>query len=140
MFNHKFLAAALLAGCSIVAVAQTEIKHVPAVRTSASSGQEMFVNYCAVCHGKDGKGAGPATGALKVPPADLSVLSKNNGGKFPSAHVATVLREGLESKSHGSKEMPIWGPIFRQTSQGHVSEVELRIANLSKYVESLQVK
>jgi mono/diheme cytochrome c family protein len=100
----------------------------------------MFVSYCATCHGKDGKGTGPAAIALKGPPADLTILSKNNGGKFPAAHVSSVLRGGVEPTAHGSKEMPVWGPIFWQTSHGHAGEVELRIANLTKYVESLQVK
>lgn len=140
MLNRTLLAAMLLLGYSLAAAAQTEIKHVPVARASASSGHEMFVNYCASCHGTDGKGSGPAAVALKVPPADLSVLSKNNGGKFPSAHLATVLRDGVESKAHGVKEMPVWGPILRQTSHGQAGEVELRIANLTKYVESLQVK
>jgi mono/diheme cytochrome c family protein len=140
MFNRTLLAAALLVGCSLTAGAQTELKHVTAPRTSASSGHEMFVSYCATCHGMDGKGAGPAASALKVPPADLSVLSKNNGGKFPSAHLASVLREGVESKAHGSMEMPVWGPILRRTSHGQEGELQLRIANLNKYIESLQQK
>ena len=36
------------------------IEHVPIKPTSAASGQEMYTSYCAVCHGKDGKGGGPA--------------------------------------------------------------------------------
>ena len=100
----------------------------------------MFVSYCSACHGKDGTGAGPAASALKEPPADLTVLSKNNGGKFPAAHVSAVLNGGVKAPAHGNKEMPVWGPIFWQTSQGHAGEVQLRVANLTKYVESLQVK
>jgi mono/diheme cytochrome c family protein len=137
--NRMLLAAALLV-CSQAAVAQTEIKHISAPRTSASSGHEMFMSYCATCHGKDGKGAGPAAGALKAPPADLTILSKNNGGKFPAAHVATVLRDGLESKAHGSQEMPVWGPILRRTSHGQEGELQMRLANLNRYIESLQEK
>ena len=140
--SHRMLfVAALLVGCSVAAVAQqTEIKHVPLARTSASSGHEMFASYCSACHGKDGTGAGPAASALKEPPADLTVLSKNNGGKFPAAHVSAVLNGGVKAPAHGNKEMPVWGPIFWQTSQGHTGEVQLRVANLTKYVESLQVK
>lgn len=55
------------------------IKHVPVKQTNASSGHEMFNSYCAVCHGTDGKGAGPASSALKVPPTDLTQLSAKNG-------------------------------------------------------------
>src|ERR1700683_3725370 len=64
------------------------VKHVPITKTSSTSGSEMFINYCAVCHGKSGNGDGPAASALKVPPADLTTLAKRNGGKFDSAHVS----------------------------------------------------
>ncbi len=140
MFNRILLAAALLVGWSLAAGAQTAVKHVVVPRASASSGHEMFVSYCATCHGVDGRGAGPTASSLKVSPPDLALLSKKNDGKFPAAHVATVLRNGVESSAHGSKEMPIWGPILRQTSHGQEGELQMRLTNLNKYIESLQVK
>jgi len=116
------------------------VKHVPIAQTSPSSGKDMFVNYCAVCHGKDGKGNGPATPALKVPPTDLTTLAQKNGGKFDSAHVATIIRGQGGTPAHGSQDMPVWGPLFSSISQGHSSEVQQRTANLVKYIETLQVK
>jgi mono/diheme cytochrome c family protein len=100
----------------------------------------MFINYCASCHGRDGKGSGPAASALKTTPVDLTALTKKNGGKFPDAHVATVLRGQADLAAHGSKEMPVWGPVFWQMSGGHESEVTQRVSNLTKYIESLQEK
>jgi mono/diheme cytochrome c family protein len=119
---------------------QPEVKHVPMKPTSAASGQEMFTNYCAACHGKDGKGDGPAATALKVPPADLSTLSKRNDGKFPHDHVSATLRGEASLPAHGSKEMPVWGPLFWQMSHGHAAEVQQRITNVTKYIETLQAK
>ena len=116
------------------------IKHVPVKHTSAASGQEMYVTYCAVCHGKDAKGAGPAADALKVPPPDLTTLAKLNGGKYPALKVSSVIRGEADLPSHGSKEMPVWGNLFWQMSGGHDAEVQQRIANLNTYIESLQVK
>ena len=55
--------------------------------TNASSGEEMFVTYCAVCHGRDAKGGGPAARALRVPAADLTQLTAKNNGKFPELKV-----------------------------------------------------
>ena len=63
------------------------IQHVPMKPTSPVSGKEMYTNYCAVCHGTEGKGNGPAAEALKTPPSDLTVLSKKNGGKYPALKV-----------------------------------------------------
>jgi len=116
------------------------IKHVPVKQTSAASGQEMYGSYCAVCHGTDGKGAGPAASALKVPPSDLTTLTNKNNGKYPAMHVSSVLRGDAETPAHGSKDMPVWGPLFRNLSQGHDSEVQQRLANLNQYVESIQKK
>jgi mono/diheme cytochrome c family protein len=119
---------------------KTEIKHVPVHQTSPASGPEMFKTYCAVCHGSDGKGNGPAAQALKVPPSDLTGLTVKNGGKYPSLKVASIIRGEEVLAAHGSKEMPIWGDLFWSMSSGHESEVQQRIANLNKYIETLQKK
>ena len=116
------------------------VKHVPITPTSATSGKEMFVNYCAVCHGKDGKGNGPATPALKTPPADLTTLAQKNGGKYPSTHVAAVIRGQAQTPAHGSEDMPVWGPLFSSISRGNAGEVQQRIANLVQYIATLQAK
>jgi len=120
--------------------AKPTIQHVTVKPTSAASGKEMFTSYCAVCHGTDGKGGGPAASALKNTPADLTLLSKNNGGKYPAMKVSSVLRGTSDLTAHGSKDMPVWGPLFRSMSGGHESEVQQRVANLTNYVETLQAK
>jgi mono/diheme cytochrome c family protein len=117
-----------------------EIKHVPITPTSPASGQQMYKSYCAVCHGTDGKGHGPAADALKVPPTDLTALASKNEGKYPAMKVSAVISGEEALPAHGSKEMPIWGPLFRSMSGGHESEVQQRITNLNKYIESLQKK
>jgi mono/diheme cytochrome c family protein len=119
---------------------KTEIKHVPITPTSPASGQEMYKTYCAVCHGTDAKGNGPAAEALKVPPTDLTALAGKNGGKYPAMKVAAIIRGEDVLAAHGSKEMPIWGHLFRSISGGHESEVHQRVANLNQYLESLQKK
>jgi mono/diheme cytochrome c family protein len=119
---------------------KTTLQHVTVKPTSAASGKEMFTSYCAVCHGSDGKGGGPAASALKTPPADLTMLSKNNGGKYPAMKVSSVLRGTSDLTAHGSKDMPVWGPLFSSMSGGHESEVQQRVANLTHYIESLQAK
>lgn len=116
------------------------IKHVPVRPTNAASGQEMYTSYCAVCHGPNGTGGGPAASELKVAPTDLTTLSQKNGGKYPALHVSSVLRGDTEAPAHGSKDMPIWGPLFRNLSQGHDAEVQQRIANLNQHLESIQKK
>ncbi len=119
---------------------KTVVKHVPITNTPSNSGKEMYTSYCAVCHGKDGKGEGPAASAMKTPPTDLTALAKKAGGKYPAAHVAAVIRGQSVTPSHGSQDMPVWGPLFSSISQGHDSQVQQRVANLVSYIETLQAK
>jgi len=109
-------------------------------KTSATSGKEMFASYCATCHGTDGKGDGPAANALRTPPTDLSQLAKNNGGKFPGTHIVTVLQFGSELPAHGSEQMPVWGPILGRMNVSSPQDKQLRMANLTRYLETIQVK
>ena len=141
--NHGMVLSLIIAA-AMLATAQEqpkkEIKHVPVRPTSAASGQEMYKSYCAVCHGIDGTGNGPAASALKVPPTDLTALARKEGGKYPALKVSSVIRGEEALPAHGSKDMPIWGKLFWSMSGGHSSEVQQRVANLNKYLESLQKK
>ena len=116
------------------------IKHVPGQRSNAASGQEMYTTYCAVCHGTDGTGNGPAATALKIPPVNLTELAQKNNGKYPALHVSSVIRGEADLPAHGNKDMPVWGPLFRRISQGNEGEVQQRIANLNQHIESVQNK
>ena len=73
---HVAFVAAMLATAAF-GIAQTTpiIKQVPVRPTSPASGKLMYTTYCAVCHGVDGKGAGPAAAALKDQPTNLVQLS-----------------------------------------------------------------
>ena len=137
-----YVVAILLAGLVISRAqeSKTTVKREAAPMTSPASGKEMFMSYCASCHGKDAKGDGPAANALKQLPADLTTLAKRNGGKYPADKVTTILRGQANLMAHGDQEMPVWGPVFWRMSQGHEEQVQMRIANLNHYLESLQEK
>ncbi len=110
------------------------------VPTSSTSGAQMYKEYCAVCHGKDGKGDGPAASELKTRPPNLTDLTKRYGGKFPGYHVAAVLQFGVETPAHGTAEMPVWGPLLQSLNRLSSAEAKQRIANLTAYIKSLQAK
>jgi mono/diheme cytochrome c family protein len=146
--NHKATRSVLLllpflfAAASLTSAQEKDktIKRAPIEQTSPASGEEMFKAYCAVCHGKDAKGGGPAASELKTAPPDLTSLAKRHDGKFPADHVANVLRNGVKAPAHGSSDMPVWGPLFSAVSGGDATLVTLRISNLVHYIESLQTK
>ena len=117
-----------------------EVKKTPIQRTSAASGKEMFTQYCAPCHGAKGKGNGPAAPAMKAPTTDLTQLAKTHDGKYPADLVAATLKFGKGATSHGSADMPVWGPLFQSLDKYHDSSVQQRISNLVQYIETLQAK
>lgn len=111
---------------------------IPVDRTAPNNGKEMFRSYCAPCHGADGRGGGPAATALKSRPTDLTTLMRSNHGKFPDSHVVTVLQFGIDEPVHGSASMPVWGPILGNMNRTNLQDKQLRISNLTKYLESIQ--
>lgn len=139
-FGVALLLVTSAATFSIAQDQKPEVKHAPAPQTSPASGKEMFNAYCASCHGRDAKGNGPAAAALNTPPANLTTLAKRNDGKYPRDRVTSILRGQAKLVAHGTQEMPVWGPLFWTMSQGHESELQQRIYNLNRYIDSLQEK
>jgi len=109
-------------------------------QTSATNGRQMYVSYCASCHGVDGKGDGPIAPSLKMPPADLTLLSMNNHGVFPDKHIFAVLENGTDVSSHGTADMPAWGPILGRLDKANPDLKQLRINNLIQYLKSIQAR
>lgn len=141
------LAGLLLAGSGVVLLGYATgaargpqgktLEKKPIIHSDPASGQRMYKDYCAACHGATGKGDGPAAEILKAPPQDLTMMAKRNNGKFPVDHFSAVLHFGTEAHPHGTSDMPIWGPLFHSQNK---DVVELRISNLRSYVESIQQK
>jgi mono/diheme cytochrome c family protein len=103
-------------------------------------GPDLYHAHCAPCHGSEGKGNGPVGVALKTKPADLTILAKNNGGKFPTERVLKFISGDDPSlPSHGTREMPVWGPIFHQIEEDQ-DFGNVRLRNLIKYLETIQQK
>jgi mono/diheme cytochrome c family protein len=103
---------------------------------SRDSGQYWYSNYCASCHGRDGKGDGAVAKSLNHHPADLTRLSATNGGIFPSERIAEVIDGRREVAAHGPREMPVWGRAVRFGP----SIVRVRVRAIVGYVSTLQGK
>lgn len=113
-------------------------------------GKAEYNNSCAVCHGANAKGGGPLAEMLKQKVADLTVLSKNNGGVFPFNRVYNIIDGRNMVSGHGTRDMPAWGQIFNEkapqmtgpfgTRGDYRSYVRGRILALIGYIDSLQVK
>ena len=131
--------------CALTATvaAQTSPAQKPTVTSkgaapiASAEGKDNFEAYCAVCHGKEGKGDGPAAPAMKSPVPNLTTMAKRNNGKFDSAHAEQVIRRAGSSPTpaHGVETMPIWGEVFKAEDP---SKAALRIKNLVEYLRSIQ--
>ena len=71
--------------------------------------------------------------------ADLTAIAANHGGIFPKDDVRRFITGEKVTGSHGTRQMPVWGPIFSQieidTDYGKV-----RLENLVNYIQSMQGK
>lgn len=101
-------------------------------------GKSLYVAYCASCHGMDGKGNGPVAAALKDKVPDLTTLSFRRGGKYPAAELEKmILGEADQRTAHGNREMPVWGPLFRQVENDQEMGL-VRARRLVEYIGSWQ--
>jgi len=132
--------AALMCAAVIAATAQSPVvKPVPARPITSTSGQDLFREYCAVCHGVDAKGGGPAAVALKQKPTDLTQIARKNHGKFDEIAVERVIKGDDAVAAHGTRDMPTWGVVFKSISTDEAS-AKLRIYNVLMYIEKIQAK
>lgn len=140
MFKRAALASVITTAAVGLLYATESNAKVNIVRNVApSNGRQMYMSYCASCHGLDGRGRGPMATSLKTPPADLTQLSSANNGKFPSEYVISVLQSGASAPGHGRTAMPVWSSIFARMDGGQGSlTTKLRITNLSDYLKRLQ--
>lgn len=141
------LATIVVIAFAVEAIPQVTIEEAPLTwkQAALSDGEELYVELCAVCHGTDGKGKGPAAPALSMPLPDLTMLAAHNDGVFPADRVEKSITGRAKVVAHGTSEMPIWGTAFRDARPDHKmarrnSLAILRIHSLTTYVETLQAE
>lgn len=75
------------------------------------TGAELYMQYCATCHGVTADGNGPMAPLMMMPPPDLTGLAERAGGEFPVAGVVQRIDGRDPLLAHGG-EMPVWGSVF----------------------------
>ena len=71
-------------------------------------------------------------------PPDLTQFTKRNGGMFPSERVYRII-DGRDVPSHGDREMPVWGDVFRMAPAGSgPGGIKARIDAVVRYLEGIQ--
>ena len=115
--------------------------------TKVDFGKNEYQAKCANCHGPDGRGNGPYSDLLSVQTPNLSTLAKNNGGIFPIERLYQSI-SGEKIKAHGSRDMPIWGQVYRMDAANYYIDIpydpegysRTRLLALLEYLYRIQVK
>ena len=111
-------------------------------------GKREFESSCAVCHGKQANGQGPYAGILDKRIPELTTLTKKNNGVFPTQRVMEIIDGRRTVKSHGPRDMPIWGDRYLGMARESYMDVpydpelyvRTRILALTEYLNRLQEK
>jgi len=105
---------------------------------STDQGASLFRTHCAPCHGATARGDGPAAGRFFKPPPDLTKYTARNGGVFPTERVYRII-DGRDAPAHGSREMPVWGDLFKRAGDGsNDAQVKARIDAIVRYLRAIQ--
>lgn len=106
-----------------------------------NSGKQLYLRYCSSCHGPAGKGDGPVSRNLKLRVPDLTGLAKKNKGIYPLDDVMATIDGRRSVRSHGDRDMPVWGENFRAEAEGKkYPELTalLKAKVIAEYVATLQ--
>src|SRR5262245_58047725 len=102
---------------------------------AADTGKVLYDRYRASCHGKDGRGDGPAAAALSPRPTDLTRLTS----------ALPALMEQISGRqkvvAHGSSAMPVWGVVFEESllHEAHGRRTALlQLREIAEHARSLQ--
>lgn len=123
-----------------------------------AQGKALYAEYCASCHGTDGKGDTPEAAKLDPKPGDLTQIARRNGGKFPFYMVMLQISGRTPTdqdqdtslpgsiSAHADMKMPSWGKIFAQQEGSKATALDLQLQTTGKimliteYLQSIQAK
>src|SRR5262249_52085200 len=98
---------------------------------------DLYQRYCASCHGVDGRGDGPAAGALVPPPTDLTQSDLS----LPA--LMKVIDGRRTVRAHGTAVMPVWGQVFEQEREGDSRQRRQALREVqavAEYVRALRTR
>jgi len=101
-----------------------------------ADGAWLFRTYCAPCHGTAAGGDGVMAGQLRRVPPNLTSFASRNGGVFPAERLRGVIN-GTGVASHGDRDMPVWGAVFKRLPVGG-ADADARIDAIVRFLQEIQ--
>lgn len=105
------------------------------------TGQALYLQYCASCHGESGDGNGSVAESLRRLPTDLRLIAKRHGGRFDESYAMQIIDGRRAVAEHGTREMPVWGAVFEDEHrrEGYPAYTSLLHSRaLTDYLGSIQ--
>ena len=96
----------------------------------AYEGRRLYVSYCQLCHGTDGKGDGPLAKAMKISPANLNTTVRSRSDTILTKIITGEGRQTITGRDRHnllSEAMPEWKDVF----------TELQVKSLIAYLRFL---
>jgi len=111
--------------------------------TSTNSGQTVYLDKCAACHGRSGKGDGPLASGLETQPPDLTQIAARRDGVWPVLEVMSIV-DGYTTRYLPGTEMPIYDEFLEgnlvsfDTGNGIRQKAPAGLLAIARYLETLQ--
>lgn len=130
------LAAVALGGC--YSAGGTRAPAAAAANGPEPTGEQLYFNHCASCHGANAEGDGPVASVMQVAVPNLRNLAMRSGGRFPTEAVRAYIDGRTVNAAHGERVMPVWGDVFRAVGAGDEAAASQRIAALVDFIAEIQ--
>ncbi len=136
-FSKHLLVVAVLA--TAIALSILEACTDKSEKAAIAEGRELFLSYCAICHGENADGKGSMAGLLSTPPLDLRKIAQRRNGQFPEDEIARIIATAERVPGHSLGEMPAWWETFKKAE--HIDDpavVRQKIEHIVAYLKTIQ--
>ncbi|MER3447515.1 MAG: cytochrome C [Candidatus Dadabacteria bacterium] len=106
MLKKMYIEAGLV---TVLSLSVSSLANASAPKGDPAKGKALFAEKCTPCHGHEGKGNGPAAGALNPKPRNLT--DANYVSTLTDEHIFKVIKEDGVSVGK-SPAMPAWGGVL----------------------------
>ena len=100
---------------ALLAVSAPEVSANP---PPAYEGRMLYVSYCQLCNGTDGKGGGPLAKAMQISPADLTTTVRSRSDTILTKIITGEGRQTITGRDRHnllSEAMPEWKEVFSES-------------------------
>ncbi len=136
--KNKWLGGAIILGLALYVIPSSCNSGPPENSRAAQAerGKVIYDQYCASCHGADGK---TPIDSLERTPADLTyILKRRDIDKFPVQEIASIIDGRNYLSAHGDREMPAWGKVFADEEKLNDDQIRGKMGELISYLITIQ--